>query len=237
MKKIVKKILLGLGILAFTLFAVITAIGYNMYRKALDKKPLDTAIAEIRSKTSFTEIEELPETYLNAIIAVEDHRFYSHPGVDIIATARAAWNDLKAMSLVEGGSTITQQLAKNIYYTQEKSFIRKSAELFTAFDIERNYEKDEILELYVNDIYFGSGYYSVKEASEGYFNTQPQHMDEYQCVMLAGIPNAPSVYSLNANPELAQQRMEQVLKQMVKCGYISEDKEEEEISQPVQLKK
>ncbi len=227
MKKMIKRILLGIAILAFTVIAVITAIGYKMYRKALDEKPLNVAVAEIRSKAAFTEIGELPETYLNAIIAVEDHRFYSHPGVDIIATARAAWNDLKALSFVEGGSTITQQLAKNIYFTQEKSFIRKVAELFMAFNIERNYEKDEILELYVNDIYFGSGYYSVKEACEGYFNTQPQFMDECQCVMLAGIPNAPSVYSLDVNPGLAQQRMRQVLKQMVKCGYLSEDKEEE----------
>lgn len=227
MKKMIKRILLGIVILIFTVVAVITAIGYNMYRKALDDKPLDVAAAEIRSKESFTKISELPETYLNAVIAAEDHRFYEHPGIDVIATARAAWNDLMALSLVEGGSTITQQLAKNVYFTQEKSFIRKVAELFMALEIERNYEKDEILELYVNDIYFGSGYYSVKEASLGYFKSLPKNMNEYQCVMLAGIPNAPSVYSLDVNPELAHQRMEQVLEQMVKCGFITEDKEEE----------
>lgn len=227
MKKMIKRIILGIGILAFIITAVITAIGYKMYRSALDEKPLSAAVEEIRAKDSFTHLNELPQTYLNAIIAVEDHRFYEHGGIDIAATARAAWNDLKALSFVEGGSTITQQLAKNVYFTQEKSFIRKIAELFMAFNIERNYEKDEILELYVNDIYFGSGYYSVKEACEGYFETQPQNMNEYQCVMLAGIPNAPSVYSLDVNPDLAQQRMEQVLRQMVKCGYITEDKEEE----------
>ncbi len=83
------------------------------------------------------------------------------------------------------------------------------------------------MELYVNDIYFGSGYYSVKEATLGYFKSLPENMNEYQCVMLAGIPNAPSVYSLDVNPELAEQRMKQVLEQMVKCGYITEDKEEE----------
>ena len=90
MKKMIKRILLGIAILAFTVIAVITAIGYKMYRKALYEKPLNVAVAEIRSKAAFTEIGELPEIYLNAIIAVEDHRFYSHPGVDIIATARAA---------------------------------------------------------------------------------------------------------------------------------------------------
>ena len=137
------------------------------------------------------------------------------------------WNDLTSLSLAEGGSTITQQLAKNMYFTQEKSFIRKVAELFMAFEIERNYKKDEILELYVNGIYFGSGYYSVREACEGYFEIQPKDMTDYQCIMLAGIPNAPSVYSLDVNPELAQQRMAQVIKQMIKCGYIAENEESE----------
>ena len=227
MKKMLKYISLGIGALAFTAITVITAMGYNMYRSALDDKPLANAVEEIRAKDSFTEINELPQTYLNAILAVEDHRFYDHPGVDPIATARAAWNDLISLSLAEGGSTITQQLAKNMYFTQEKSFIRKVAELFMAFEIERNYEKDEILELYVNGIYFGSGYYSVREACEGYFETQPKDMTDYQCIMLAGIPNAPSVYSLDVNPELAQQRMAQVIKQMIKCGYIDENKESE----------
>lgn len=227
MKKMLKYILIGIGMLVFTIITVVTAIGYKMYRSALDEKPLSAAAEEIRAKDSFTHITELPQTYLNAIIAVEDHRFYEHCGVDVIATVRAAWNDLLTLSLAEGGSTITQQLAKNMYFSQEKSFIRKVAELFMAFDIERNYKKEEILELYVNGIYFGSGYYSVKEACEGYFETQPQDMTDYQCIMLAGIPNAPSVYSLDVNPELAQQRMEQVIKQMIKCGYIDENAESE----------
>ena len=227
MKKMLKYISLGLGTLIFTAITVITALGYNMYRSALDKKSLTNAVEEIRAKDSFTQITELPQTYLNAILAVEDHRFYDHGGVDLIATARAAWNDLTSLSLAEGGSTITQQLAKNMYFSQEKSFIRKVAELFMAFNIERNYEKDEILELYVNGIYFGSGYYSVREACEGYFEIQPKDMTDYQCIMLAGIPNAPSIYSLDVNSELAQQRMAQVIKQMIKCGYIDENKESE----------
>lgn len=227
MKKMIKKILLGIGILIFTVIAVITAAGYKMYRDALDEKPLNAAVEEIRSKKSFTPLEALPKTYLDAIIAAEDHRFYDHCGIDVIALARAARNDLLALGFVEGGSTVTQQLAKNLYFSDEKSLIRKAAELFMAFNIERNYDKDEILELYVNSIYFGSGYYSVEEACEGYFDTSPGFMAEYQCVMLAGIPNAPSVYSLDENPDLAQQRMERVLKQMVKYGYITESKEEE----------
>ncbi|MDE6725437.1 MAG: transglycosylase domain-containing protein, partial [Ruminiclostridium sp.] len=115
MKKMLKYISLGIGMLAFTAITVITAMGYKMYREAIDDKPLNNAVEEIRTKDSFTQITELPQTYLNAILAVEDHRFYDHFGVDIIATARAAWNDLLTLSLAEGGSTITQQLAKNMY--------------------------------------------------------------------------------------------------------------------------
>lgn len=226
-KKIIKRALLALIILVFIFGSVIIALGYRMYRGALEKMTLEAAAETIRSKESFTEIGDLPKTYLDAIIAVEDHRFYEHCGFDVLATARAAWNDLTSLSLAEGGSTITQQLAKNLYFTQEKSFIRKIAELFMALDIERNYNKEEILELYVNCIYFGSGYYSVKEACKGYFDTSPDLMTDYQCVMLAGIPNAPSAYSLDIDPNLAYQRMKQVLRQMVKYGYITEDSEEE----------
>ena len=115
--------------------------------------------------------------YINAVISVEDHRFYKHPGIDIISIGRAVINDIKAMSFVEGGSTITQQLAKNIYFTQEKKIERKIAEVFMAFDIEKKYDKNEILELYVNTSYFGDGYYTVKEASRGYFAKEPPDPD------------------------------------------------------------
>lgn len=107
--------------------------------------------------------------YINAVISVEDHRFYSHHGIDMIAIGRATINDIKAMRLVEGGSTITQQLAKNIYFTQEKKITRKIAEVFMAFTIEKNYSKDQILELYLNTSYFGDGYQTVKEACKRVF--------------------------------------------------------------------
>ena len=144
-------------------------------------------------------------------------------GIDIIAIARAAWNNIKSWSLREGGSTITQQLAKNLYFTQERSFIRKAAEVFMAFRLERTYSKDEILELYVNSIYFGDGYYCVRVASEGYFGKEPADMTDDEATLLAGIPNAPSVYSLTANPDLASQRQQYVLQQMVKYGYLGEE--------------
>ena len=161
--------------------------------------------------------------YLNAVVAVEDHRFEQHFGIDLIAIGRAAWNNLTTWSLREGGSTITQQLAKNMYFTQEKSFIRKVAEMFVAFQLEHTYTKDEILELYVNSIYFGDGYYGIGDACKGYLNKAPIEMTNYECTLMAGIPNAPSVYSLTENPALAEQRQKYVVRQMVKYGYITED--------------
>ena len=128
------------------------------------------------------------------------------------------------MDFIEGGSTITQQLAKNIYFTQDKKFERKIAEAFMAVNIENKCEKDEILELYLNTSYFGDGYYTVKEASLGYFGKEPNQMTDYEAIMLAGIPNAPSVYSPNKNPELAKQRQKKVINKMVEYKYLTQDK-------------
>lgn len=125
--------------------------------------------------------------------------------------------------LAEGGSSITQQLAKNLYFSQEKKFLRKVAELFVAFDLEKNYSKDEILELYLNTIYFGSGYYCVYDAAEGYFGKEPGQMNDFESTLLAGIPNAPSVYALTNKPELAAQRQRTVLECMVDQKYLTSD--------------
>ena len=177
----------------------------------------------MRAQESYTTFAELPETYVDAVIAAEDHRFYQHNGIDVIAIGRAVVNDIKAMSFVEGGSTITQQLAKNLYFTQEKRLTRKVAETFMAFHIEANYTKEEIFELYVNSIYFGSGCYDVASASQAYFGVEPSQMDANQCTLLAGIPNAPSIYDLNVNPDLATQRQRQVLTLMVEHQYLTAD--------------
>ena len=197
-----------------------------MYKTAIEETPLEEKVEEIREKENYTTIEEMPQMYINAVISVEDKRFFTHPGIDIIAIGRAALNDIKAMSFVEGGSTITQQLAKNIYFTQEKKITRKIAEVFMAFDIEKAYDKNEILELYLNTSYFGDGYYTVKEASRGYFGKEPMEMDDYECIMLAGIPNAPSVYAPTKNLDLAKQRQRQVAEKMIANGYLTEEEAE-----------
>ena len=195
--------------------------GYSLYAEALEEKPLEQRVAEQRAQPGYTAWEDLPETYLKAVIAVEDHRFYEHGGIDLLAMGRALWNDLRTWSLAEGGSTITQQLAKNLCFSQEKSIVRKVAEVFAAWDLERRYSKDEILELYVNSIYFGSGCYNVGSASETYFGKEPKDMTDSECTMLAGIPNAPSVYDPTANPDLALQRQRQVVERMVAEEFLT----------------
>lgn len=227
MKKVILKVLIILLIIALSIGLVIVGTGYNMYKEAIEKVPLDEKIKQVKQIENYTTLEEMPEIYKDAVIAVEDHRFYDHGGIDIIAIGRALWNDIKALSFVEGGSTITQQLAKNVYFTQEKELTRKVAEVFMAFQIEEHYEKDEILELYLNTSYFGDGYNTVKEASRGYFEKEPLELTDYEAVMLAGIPNAPSVYAPTQNLELAKQRQKQVLDKLVKYEYINEDEAEE----------
>ena len=230
MKKFLK-ILMILLLIGLSIALLIIGNGYTMYKEAIENEPLEEKIAEIRSKESYTEFSELPQMYVNAVISVEDKRFFKHGGIDIIAIGRAAINDIKAMSYVEGGSTITQQLAKNMYFTQEKIMERKIAEVFMAWEIEANYSKEDIFELYVNSIYFGDGYYTVKEACEGYFNKEVSEMTDYECIMLAGIPNAPSVYAPTVNPELAKQRQRQVMDKMIENGYLTEEEANEILKQ------
>lgn len=205
------KLMMGIGLLAFS---VLLFQGYVDYRDALEKKPLAQAMEEIVQKPSYVSLEQVPDIYKEALIIVEDHRFYEHPGVDVIATGRALVHDLKAMDFVEGGSTITQQLAKNMYFTQEKTLSRKAAEMFMALKIEREYSKDEILEAYINSIYYGDGYYSLREASLGYFGQEPEDMTDDECTLLVGVPNAPSVYAPTVSMDMARKRQQQVLSLM-----------------------
>ena len=168
-------------------------------------------------------IDKIPKHVQRAFIAIEDNRFYEHGGIDYRGTARALLSTLSGHE-VQGGSTITQQLAKNLYFTQEKKMERKVAEVFMAFALERDYSKNEILELYVNTIYFGNGYYCIKDASEGYFGKEPEDLTDYESTLLAGVPNAPSKYSPTVNLELAEKRQEQVVERLVACGLFTKER-------------
>ena len=214
--KVIKNIIFVAIVFLISIVLLVVGNGYDMYKDAISKIPLTEKVETIKEKENYTKIEEVPEIYIKAVISVEDHRFYKHNGIDIIAIGRATINDIKAMSFVEGGSTITQQLSKNIYFTQEKKITRKIAEVFMSFEIEKNYNKDEILELYLNTSYFGK---------------EPKKMTDYEAIMLAGIPNAPSVYSLTKNPELAKQRQKQVINKMIEYKYLTQSEADKILEQ------
>lgn len=225
--KIIKRVILVVILSVIFIGAILTYKGYTIYKEALNEISVADKVSEIKSKSNYTELKKLPQFYLDAVIAVEDRRFYEHGAVDPIALTRAVFVNIKSFELKEGGSTITQQLAKNIYFTQEKSALRKIAEIFMAHEIENNCDKDTILELYLNTSYFGDGYYCVGDASKGYFKKEPIDMTRNESSMLAGIPNAPSAYCPTKHLNLAKQRQDQVLDKMIKYNYITEDEKQE----------
>lgn len=228
MKKFLKSLILSILLVIVLVGGIFTYQGYNLYKNAIDEISIEDKIEEIKNETEdYVKFDELPQDYINAVVAVEDRRFFEHNGIDLISISRAVLKDIQTLSLAEGGSTITQQLAKNTYFTQRKEFTRKVAEIFTAFEYEDVCTKEEIFELYVNTIYFGDGYYCISDAAEGYFDKEVEDMDLYECTLLAGIPNAPSVYSPTKNPELARQRQAQVLNKMVKYNYLTQEEADE----------
>lgn len=170
-------------------------------------------------------IETIPKVVQNAFIAIEDNRFYEHKGIDYRGTARALFYTLSGRD-VQGGSTITQQLAKNAFLTQERTIERKIKEAFIARELEQKYSKDEILGMYLNEIYFGQGAYGVESASLYYFGKHVSDMDLAEAAYLAGIPKSPNYYNPFENPEAGKERQELVLNQMVKYGYITEEEAE-----------
>ena len=166
-------------------------------------------------------IEQIPVDLLNAFVAIEDNRFYEHKGVDFRGLVRAAYTNLVRGEIAEGGSTITQQLAKNAYLTQERTIKRKIQEVFLALQLEKQYTKQEILELYLNQIYFGQGAYGVQAASKTYFGKNVEDLTLAECAMLAGIPKSPNYYSPFNNINASIERRDTVLDQMVTFGYIN----------------
>jgi len=172
-------------------------------------------------RRSYVKIDELPAYVPEAFVAIEDARFYQHFGVDIIGILRAMVVNLVKKDLAQGASTITQQLVRNVYLTQEKSFIRKIREALLALQLERVYTKKEILEMYLNVIYFGNGNYGIEEASENYFGKPATKLSLSEAALLAGIPRRPNYYAPTINFEAANTRKNLVLDKMVEQGYIS----------------
>lgn len=203
----------------------------RIYRIFALKSVVETKI----DKQKYIKLNEIPLSLQQAIIAVEDNRFYQHSGFDIEGIARALLVNLQTGMLTEGGSTITQQLVKNLFLTQEKTFVRKVEEVILAIDMELRYSKEEILEMYLNTIYFGSGAYGLGDAAKIYFGKKPADLTLAESAMLAGLPNAPTAFSPYNDWEAAKQRQAIVLAAMVRGSYIGPKLAQEAKQAPLNL--
>ncbi len=178
-------------------------------------------------------IAEVPAELKNAIIAAEDERFYQHPGIDYVGVLRAAWANLVAGGRRQGASTITMQVARNFFLSSEKTLTRKLYEALLAFKIEHSLTKEQILELYLNQIYLGQRAYGFGAASQIYFGKALNQLSLAEAAMLAGLPKAPSLYNPIANPQRAKQRQQYVLRRMTELGYITAAQYEAAVKAPV----
>ncbi|HZA50745.1 MAG TPA: transglycosylase domain-containing protein, partial [Myxococcaceae bacterium] len=165
-------------------------------------------------------VKELPPFVAQAFVAAEDRRFFQHPGIDAFGIARAAFENLRAGTVIQGGSTLTQQLAKKLIVGSERSYRRKLADAVLAYRLEREMTKEEILELYLNYIYLGAGNHGVEAAARDYFGVSARNVNPAQAATLAGLVPAPSRYTPRVSPKLATERREIVLRAMVRDGYL-----------------
>lgn len=195
----------------------------------------------IKTFTAYTfskvDIENVPDNLKKALIATEDKNFYNHNGYDIAGLARSTVQNILAGHVVQGASTITQQLARILFLSNERTFDRKIRELVVAARIEKSISKDEILEMYMNNVYLGSGAYGVEAAAQTYFNKKLSQCTLPELALIAGLPQAPSIYSPFNNLELATKRRNQVLKRMFKMRYITKEEYENAINAKVNLTK
>lgn len=243
-KKKKKKLLMFA--VSFTVFLILSVIGGYFALLYAGEKMIDTQIQKLEAlkseptviydkdgteitkllrekNTKYVPLTEMPDHLINAFIATEDRRFFEHKGVDMFRIGGAIINDIRKGSLAEGGSTITQQLARRVFLSLEQTFWRKTKEVCIAMALERRYSKDQILEMYLNQIYFGEGAYGVGDAAERYFGKDVSQLELDEAAMLAAIPKAPSTYSPFNNPEKAKLRRDTVLRLMSEQGFITQE--------------
>jgi len=181
-------------------------------------------------------LSQMPDILKKAFVAAEDSRFYTHQGIDILSIFRAFYKNIEAGTIVQGGSTITQQVTKSFFLTPERSYVRKIKEAILAYRIDKKFSKDEILFLYLNQIYLGHGAYGVEAASENYFGKSAKDLNLAECAILAGLPQAPSRYSPFKHPERAKQRQIYVLNRMVEDGFITNIQATEAVNKVLDIK-
>jgi penicillin-binding protein 1A len=232
MKYIVTILFAGILVLVGGFLYIYSLVRFDAY-KIIDYRPkLSTQIYDRHGELVanlfdgehriYAKYEEIPPRVIEALIAIEDTSFFEHEGVNFEAIFRALIKDIKAMKLVEGASTITQQLIKNTVLTRDKTITRKLSEVVLAFKIENELEKEEILERYLNHVYFGHGYYGIKTAALGYFHKDLDALSLKEIAMLVGLPKAPSSYDPTRNIDLSLSRANRVLFRLFSLGWISE---------------
>ena len=182
--------------------------------------------AKIKNIPHYVTLDKMPFLLGQAVVAVEDQRFYTHKGFDLFGIARAVLVNVEAGEIQEGASTITQQTVKNLFLTSEQTFSRKAEELILSMNMEKDFKKDKILEIYLNVIYFGSNFYGIYDAAHGYFGKEPADLTIAECAMLAGLPNAPSLYSPYVDFHLAKKRQLVVIDAMEKMSVITKTEAE-----------
>ncbi len=191
-------------------------------------------IAEFFSERRYpAKIAEVPDMVRKAFLAAEDASFYSHHGVDPVSIARAAFKNMQSGNVKQGASTITQQVVKNLLLTSKKSFERKGKEAILSYRLERRFSKDEIFEIYLNQIFFGNGAYGIKAASRIYFHKELSQLTLAEAAILAGLPKAPSEYSPIRNPKKSRERQRQVLRQMVEAHFITPEQQQQALAEKV----
>ena len=235
----------GAGVLFVVLLFFILSFNLPTVESLKDYKPSPgttiyaedgRVVGQIRiEKGVYVPLSRIPQHMKNAILATEDPRFYQHAGIDYRGIMRAALKNIVRLRISQGGSTITQQLTKVVFLSPERSFVRKIREIILARRLEKEISKDEILELYLNKIYFGHGAYGVQMAAKTYFGKDISNINQAESALLAGLPKSPMVYSPYSDIDLTKLRQSQVLKRMVDEGYLNEAQASQVYNQPLNL--
>jgi penicillin-binding protein 1A len=214
-----------------------TLEGYTPFESSFVYSSDGKVLAELYiERRNFIPYYNIPDRIKKAVIAIEDHRFYSHPGMDIIGILRAFYKNIMAQDIVEGGSTITQQLTKMLFLKPEKSLARKIREAIISVQIEKRYTKDEIIGMYLNQAYFGTRAYGIEAAAQTYFGKSANELSIAESALLAGLPKAPTMYSPFRNPEKSLMRRQVVLKKMLENKFISKEEYERANAEPLPIK-
>ena len=203
---------------------------------AYDDKNKVISVLKGEKDSYYLTYDEIPVEARQAIVSIEDKKFYEHHGVDYKAIVRAAWAAFRNRRVTQGGSTITQQLAKNVFLTPDRKWERKVEEIYIAMDLEKKYGKKKILEFYLNNVDFGGGYYGIQAAAQGYFGKDVVNLTTSQTAFLCGIPNAPTRYNPRKHLDNALKRRDRVLRNMREDGIISQSDLEAALSEKIEIK-